>query len=428
MTLIWVSDSYLLSLSKAILLWYTRGQRFVTLSVSPLSHSPSSVLHFKRPLSYRIRDIYPKWKNSQKTSVRRLCPCRISTLKHKVLQYPRVSSFSTSACLSSTNQSFRMSRLKITLESVSKAVSGTQTEIFSRIARLKPSARDSAEGAVTTPLQDQRNGSALTTSTPTLLSHPPSSPAASPPNTSPSLPESSSGPVQYVQGEVNSKKSHSQTSKVNRPAPSTASTSAPPTSSFTSSRHTTHLFHPGSFSVNLDETYNSLAHHVNSYFSSFAMDQEKKKEAKDSSGQSSASVPDPCHQSADTTPGHVCVKDQTLPEISGPVSDPGSALSPKKGLGHYLTYKPTVQAFVGNYIAPLVPRFRTEPKRALSETDKPLPPEDTASKPKEMMESKEQKAAEEKAKRLLLQREKVLNEMLINNNIIKNRNKAGCHP
>lgn len=408
MTVIWVSDSYLLSLNKAIHLWYTQGQRFVTLSVSPF-YNPFDQIHFKRPLSSRIRDIHHNWKYSQKSGIQRQCPCRVSSLKHKVFLYTSVSGFCTSACLGSSDQSYRMSRLKNTLESVSKAVSGTQAEIFSRIARLKPSGRDSAVGAETTPLRDQRNGSALATSAPTLVSHPPSSPSTSPSSTS--IPETSSVPVQYVQAEVKSKNSQSCTTKPYGPATTTASISAPQPTSFTSSRQTTHLFHPGSFSVNLDETYNSLAHHVNSYFSSFTMDQEKKKEAKDCSDQPSTSTPDPCHQSADNAPTRVHVKDQTPTEISAPVSDPGSALSPKKSLGHYLTYKPTVQAFVGNYIAPLVPRFRMEPKHALPETDKPLPPEDAASKPKEIVESKEQKAAEEKARRLLLQREKVLNGM-----------------
>lgn len=385
-----------MSLNKAILLWCTRGQRLLTLSVSPLTNNLSGQLYLKKPLSYRIKDIHYNWKNSQKSVIRRLCPCLGSSLKHKVLLYTNASSFSTSACLGSTDQSYRMSRLKNTLESVSKAVSGTQAEIFSRIARLKPSARDSAVGAETTPLQDQREGSALATSTPTLVSHP-----ASSPNTSPSLPESSTGSAPCVQAEVKSKKSQSQTIKSTEPA----ATKAPPPASFTSSKQTTHLFHPGSFSVNLDETYNSLSHHINSYFSSFTMDQGKKTEGK---GQSPMSTSDSCHQGTDQTPTRGDVNDQTETEISAPVSDPGSALAPKKGLGHYLTYKPTVQAFVGNYIAPLVPRFRTEPKNTLLETDKPLPPENDASKPKEVVESKEQKAAEEKARRLLLQREKVL--------------------
>ncbi|KAK3526672.1 hypothetical protein QTP70_030881, partial [Hemibagrus guttatus] len=393
-------DSYLLYLNKAIHLWYTRGQRFVTVSASPLSHNSSGHLHFKRHLSYRIKDIHHNWKHS----IRRLCPSRVNSLKNKVLLYTSVSSFSTSSCLGSTDQSYRMSRLKNTLESVSKAVSGTQAEIFSRIARLKPSARDSGVGAETGPLQDQRNGSALATSTPALVSHPPSSPATTTP--SPSLPETSSAPVQCVQAEVKSKKSQSQASKTNGPGTPIASTSATPPTGFTSSRSTTHLFHPGSFSFNLDETYNSLAHHINCYFSSYAMDQEKKKDCSDQSSNSS-------HQSSETTPNNVRVKEQT--EVSAPVSDPGSALSPKKGLGHYLTYKPTVQAFVGNYIAPLVPRFRTEPKHALPETDKSLPPEDTAPKPKDMVESKEQKAAEEKARRLLLQREKIIARVSVDN-------------
>ncbi|KAI5100350.1 calcium-independent phospholipase A2-gamma, partial [Silurus meridionalis] len=400
MTILWISDSYILSLNKAIYLWCTRGQKFVTLSVSTWFNKPSGQLHFKRPLNYRIRDLRHTWKHCQKSSILRPCPA-VSFFKHKVLLYTGVSGFSTSAFLGSTNQSYRMSRLKNTLDSVSKAVSGTQAEIFSRIARLKPSAKDGAE---TTALQDQSNGSALSGSSPALVSHPTSSPTASPPNTN--LPETST-----VQVEVKSENSQSLPSKVTRPATTTASTSAPSPIGFTSSRQTTHLFHPSSFSVNLDETYNSLAHHVNSYFSSFAMDTDKKEEAKDCSVQSPTSKPDPCHQSTDNAPTHV--KDQTSSERS--VSDPSSSLSPKKGLGHYLTYKPTVQAFVGNYIAPLVPRFRTEPKRALPETDKPSTPEDPGSKPKEITESKEQKAAEEKARRLLLQREKIIARVSVDN-------------
>lgn len=297
-----------------------------------------------------------------------------------------------------------MSRLKNTLESVSKAVSGTQAEIFSKIAWLKPSVRESVVVSETTPCEDQRNGSTLATSTPTLVSHPPSLPATLPPNS-----ESSSAPVQGVQVEVKAIKSESQTSKTNGPATPTSFMSASLPTSVTSSRPTSHLFLPGSFSVNLDETYNSLAHHINYYFSSFTMAQEKKKEVKDCSDQSSNSS----SQSVNNTRTHI--QDQTLREISASDSDPGPALSNKKGLGHYLTYKPTVQAFVGNYIAPLVPRFRSETKRGLSKTDVSVTPEDTASKPKEVVESKDQKTADEKARRLLLQREKIIARLSVDN-------------
>ncbi|TSK13411.1 Calcium-independent phospholipase A2-gamma [Bagarius yarrelli] len=302
-----------------------------------------------------------------------------------------------------------MSRLKNTLESVSKAVSGTQSEIFSKIAWLKPSAGESGVVSETAPCQDQNNGSTLATSTPTLLSHPPSLTATSPPNTRSNFSESSSEPVQGVQVEVKSAKSERQTSKTNGPGTPTSFTSPSLPTSLTSSRPTTQLFHPSSFSVNLDETYSSLAHHINSYFGSFTMAQEIKKEAKDCSNQSSNSS----SQSVNNT--RTPLQDQTPAEISASVSDPGSVISNKKGLGHYLTYKPTVQAFVGNYIAPLVPRFRSETKRGLPETDASVPTEDTSSKPKEGVVSQEQKAAEEKAKRLLLQREKIIARVSVDN-------------
>ncbi|XP_026996720.1 calcium-independent phospholipase A2-gamma [Tachysurus fulvidraco] len=377
MNFIWVSESYSLSLNKAIHLWYTQGQRFVTLSVSPLSHHLVGHLHFKSSLRYRFGDI----QRIQKCSILRLCPCRNNSLKHKDLLYTSASNFSSTACLRSIDQSYRMSRLKTTLESVSKAVSGTQAEFLSRIARLKPGARDGGAGAETTPLQN--------TSTPALVSHPPSSNAAV--TSSTSLPVTSSASAPYVQSEVKSKKSQSQTSKTNGQDTPTASTSATPPTIFTSYRPNTHLFHPSSFSANLDETYSYLAHHINSHFSGYATDKEKKTEANDCSDQSSNSS----HPAVDN------------PEVSAPVSDSGSALSPKKGLGHYLTYKPTVQAFVGNYITPLVPRFMTESNRVLPETDKSLPPE--------MVEDKEKKAAEEKARRLMLQREKIIARVSVDN-------------
>lgn len=95
-----------------------------------------------------------------------------------------------------------------------------------------------------------------------------------------------------------------------------------------------------------------------------------------------------------------------------PLSDkPNSAASVtpapiKKGLGHYLSYSaPTVQAFLGSYIAPLVPKFRTAESKSATVEEKKL--EDEPVKQVEATISKEQKAAEEKAKKLLLQREKV---------------------
>ncbi|KAI4877292.1 hypothetical protein NFI96_011838, partial [Prochilodus magdalenae] len=345
-----------------------------------------------------------------------------SFLRHKILLYTRISNFNTSTCLGSTDLRHRMSRLKITLKSVSKVVSGTQAEIFSKIARFKPSAsRDEKESETSsekTPPKDQRDGSALA-ATPALVTYPPSSAAASPPNITPSLPEIPSVLSKYVQEqrELKNKRSVGHTSKINGTATITSSQaktgeSVSQTESSSASKQGTPLFHPGSFNVNLDETYNYLAHHVNAYFRSSTKTQEKQNEAKDCLDH--PSVPDQCQNHNDSSTAHVPVKDQTSTSAgSAPLPDPGS---PKKSLGLYLGYStPTVQAFVGSYIAPLVPRFRTESKSAPPETDISLPPEDSAPKQKETERIKEQKAAEEKARRLLLQREKIIARVSVDN-------------
>lgn len=155
----------------------------------------------------------------------------------------------------------------------------------------------------------------------------------------------------------------------------------------TTPKQTTALFHPSTFSVNLDETYNYLASHINSYFSSTTKTQNREVANVDSSARSRRGaltlVPDKPDSAATVTP-----------------------TATKKGLGHYLSYSaPTVQAFVGSYIAPLVPKFRTQESKndALDEKKS----ENGAVKQTEATGGKEPKTAEEKAKKLLLQQEKV---------------------
>uniref|UniRef100_A0AAR2JDL5 PNPLA domain-containing protein n=1 Tax=Pygocentrus nattereri TaxID=42514 RepID=A0AAR2JDL5_PYGNA len=355
MTFRWVPDSYVQSLNRAVYLWHTQGQCVVNVSFHPLCNPPCR-LHVKRPFSYR--ESYHIWKHVhiQKSTIWKVCPCKASSLRHKILLYTRISNFSTSTCLGSTDLSHRMSRLKSTLESVSKAVSGTQAEISSKIARLKRSAsqeeRKSNTSEEAAPLKDQKNGSALA-ATPTLVPQPSSLAPTSPASSTPDLPETPSVPYQYVQDqrELKNKRSVGHTSKV----------SGTDTVKSSQAKLGEPVSHTGS-----------------------STKQEKQKEAKDST--------------------------------SAALLDPGAPSSPKKSLGHYLGYSaPTVQAFVGSYITPLVPKFRTESKSTLPETDKLLPPEDPASKQKESAEIKEQKSAEEKARRLLLQREKIIARVSVDN-------------
>uniref|UniRef100_A0A674MUN5 Calcium-independent phospholipase A2-gamma-like n=1 Tax=Takifugu rubripes TaxID=31033 RepID=A0A674MUN5_TAKRU len=86
----------------------------------------------------------------------------------------------------------------------------------------------------------------------------------------------------------------------------------------------------------------------------------------------------------------------------------------KKGLGHYLSYSaPNVQAFVGSYIAPLVPKFRTQESRNAALDEKKS--ENATFKQTEATAGKEQKTVEEKAKKLLLQQEKIIARVSVDN-------------
>uniref|UniRef100_A0A8C1Y9Y9 PNPLA domain-containing protein n=1 Tax=Cyprinus carpio TaxID=7962 RepID=A0A8C1Y9Y9_CYPCA len=157
--------------------------------------------------------------------------------------------------------------------------------------------------------------------------------------------------------------------RVTATAPPTT-TQAPPT------KQATPLFHPGSLSVNLGETYDYVSQHINSYFSSL------------------------------TKPGpDVAQPMSSRPET--PRTEPSFSLG--KGLGSYWSYSPpSVQGFIGSYITPLVPRFRTEPKSTSVEADEAASDD---AEGKETVQSEDQ----ERARRLLLQREKIVARVSVDN-------------
>lgn len=315
-----------------------------------------------------------------------------------------------------------MSRVRNTLDTVSKAVSGTHTELLSKITRLKPNvlkAQKKAEVNVDSAVKPEESAVTPAASSPTSAAPPSSSPT--PKSICYSSSASSSIPTSGATLEANATASNhphdsAQTAvaatsltvqelkekKLRRVVPAVKAgcarkqeefkTSPSNTESKSStSKQTTALFHPSTFSVSLDETYNYLAHHINSYFGSSTNTQDKKSDNVDSSSASSQG-----QHASDA----VSVSDKK--DASAPVAPPSS----KKGIGHYLSYSaPTVQAFVGSYIAPLVPKFRTAESKSVAVEEKKN--EDTSIKQTEAMITKEQKAAEEKAKKLLLQREKV---------------------
>nr|XP_020515625.1 calcium-independent phospholipase A2-gamma-like [Labrus bergylta] len=330
---------------------------------------------------------------------------------------------STSASRWSAGLSQHMSRVRNTLDTVSKAVSGTQSELFSKIARLKPNAlkaKKEAETSVESTLKAEETPS----STPFDAAAPSTSTTTTPvcneSSAGPSIPTSaatfnasattSSRPPNSAQATIPAAVLAAREVKekrLRRIAPAVKASVAKKQddhvrsvrdseSKSTNPKQTTALFHPSTFSANLDDTYSYLANHINSYFGTKTQDKKD-----DSFGFSSASS-----QGQQTS-------------HSGSVSNKADAVagtpppSSKKGFGHYLSYSaPTVQAFVGSYIAPLVPRFRAAESKSATVEEKS---EESPVKQVEATINKEPTAAEEKAKKLLPQREKIIARVSVHN-------------
>uniref|UniRef100_A0A8C7M938 Calcium-independent phospholipase A2-gamma n=1 Tax=Oncorhynchus kisutch TaxID=8019 RepID=A0A8C7M938_ONCKI len=382
MSLRCVPDSCVLKVSRAANFWHTQGQRAASLPLSSQQHPPCR-FDVRAGLSHKVGFLSWKYTHSTKSRIRnKIWLSRASQIRHRLGLHTSVYYLNTSTSRWSTGLSHTMSRFRSTLDSVSKAVSGSHTELLSKIARLKAKPKQNAIEAgkvyYTWPYSwHYRQPSIVPT---TVASN-----------------GTSNGTTKRLE-------------QVRSPLPTESS--APERATTTVSQQTTtQLFHPSSFSVNLDETYNYLSHHVNSYFSSITKSDEDKEHNTD-------------RGSTDLLP----MSDKTSPGSAAPVSSPSS----KKGIGRYLSYSgDTVQAFVGSYIAPLVPRFSraaAEPKSAAVE-QKRLKAEEAGAKPwqGEVAVNTEQKAAEERAKRLLLQREKIIARVSVDNrtrSLVKALNRA----
>ncbi|XP_038164840.1 calcium-independent phospholipase A2-gamma-like [Cyprinodon tularosa] len=275
----------------------------------------------------------------------------------------------------------QMSRVRSTLDTVSKAVSGTQTELLSKISRLKPKAQkqsqvsvESAEEKTITPTHSPT--ASTKTPTPTPLA------ASAQLAVTPALAPVPNKKLKRISPAV-------RPSSTKKPE----ELPAPPNNignKTTTSKESPGLFHPSTLSANLDETYSYLSHHINSYFGSFAKTQDKKDDGVDNN---------PPQRPTDLVP--VSQKDEPSASVTPPS---------KKSLGQYLSYS----ALVGNYIAPLVPKFRGgESKSSMMEEEKK--PDGVMVKQVEGPKRKEQSAAEEKAKKLLLQREKIIARVSVDN-------------
>ncbi|XP_061577028.1 calcium-independent phospholipase A2-gamma-like [Cololabis saira] len=408
-------------ISRASLMWQTQTRKS-TASLS-LSVTPHFKNYVQQSNSYNIGYLSLRHFHHLRTRGRK--GCKANQVRQRLGLHTSSQYLNTSASRWSAGLSQHMSRVKSTLGTVSKAVSGTHTELLSKISRLKSNA-----------LKGRTAGEASAVSTPRAESIPTSStsaPSSSSPAPKPVLDSSSASPsiatsvATTTALDANATTStHPHTSaqvtaavvtvregqekKLRRVVPIAKATCARKPGELPSSlndneskstapKETTALFHPSTFSVSLDETYTYVAHHVNAYFSSSTKAQDKKRDNVESSSTSTQEK-----QTSNLVP----VSDKTKP--AAPATTPAS----KKSFGQYLSYSaPTMQAFVGNYIAPLVPKFRTgETTPAVLEESKS---EDMAVKQDEAKLSKEQMAADEKAKKLLLQREKIIARVSVDN-------------
>uniref|UniRef100_A0A8D3A6Y1 PNPLA domain-containing protein n=1 Tax=Scophthalmus maximus TaxID=52904 RepID=A0A8D3A6Y1_SCOMX len=338
----WTQNTWL-KVSRAVLLWQRHARKSaVSLPLSGTSHRR---IHVQQPVCHRAGCLLWMCIHHPRNRCRKGWLFKAHQVRQSLGLHTSSLYLKTSASRWSAGLNQHMSRVRNTLDTVSKAMSGTHTELLSKISRLKPN----------------------------------------------SLKALNKTEVSRVVSPVKPSVS------IKEEAPKASSSDSEDKS--TTFKQTTALFHPSTFSVSLDETYNYLAHHINSYFGSSTKTQDKKVDNADCSS-----------DSAQGKKNNELVPVPDKRDSAAPASPPSS----KKGLGHYLSYSaPTVQAFVGSYISPLVPKFRTGESKTAAVEQKKL--EDASAKQVEATMSKEQKAAEEKAKKLLLQREKIIARVSVDN-------------
>uniref|UniRef100_A0A3P9L603 Calcium-independent phospholipase A2-gamma n=1 Tax=Oryzias latipes TaxID=8090 RepID=A0A3P9L603_ORYLA len=343
--------------------------------------------------------------------------CKANHVKQRVGLHTSCLCLNASTSKWSAGLSQHMSRFRSTVDSLSKAVSGTQADLLSIMSRIKSkgsneSPAKSLTGIESTPPSTDGALPSKATTAPT-----PPDPSSASVSTSvaavdvkatTSTPPHTSTQVTVTAAIVTVSDAHEKklrrtvsvvkascAKKLIVPSPllnHTESGSRAP-------KEAPALFHPSTFPVSLDETYTYLAHHINTYFGSDTKTQDQIKDIKDGF----PSLP----QNQQTS---------NLAQISNkpaPTARP-TPPSSKKSFGQYLSSSaPTVQAFVGSYIAPFVPKFRTgEAKSSASEEMKH---EALQVKPIEATVNKEQMGAEEKAKKLQLQREKIIARVSVDN-------------
>ncbi|KAF1485538.1 Calcium-independent phospholipase A2-gamma, partial [Pygoscelis antarcticus] len=382
-------DAYLFFVINPKSLWWKQGNKYLYLYRPKVCWGINHAVHLR---VFHTSEPRCKWARSRTFWYNKY------VYSHDFLYY-RVSKLLTSSSKGLAKVNNRMSRIKSTIESVSKAVSGTHSELVSRIARLK--SHSGTLGKANKSNADANNINANLENDKQV--------------TDARTQDCNRGPA--------AKKSTCANENWESMLVSSSGTyqDSPEDSASTK----THLFHISCFSTNFGETYNFVADHINGYFNyNSVMDQEKKRNAllQDSKSEE--------RNKLDSSENTVMSEEKTVdsaatvaPEaetVGAEKTDTALPVSTKKSIANFLSYPSnSVQAFVDSYIGGLVPKLRSDTKVVSQEKSKQ--PEQEGSEKSEEDKGKEAKTAEEREKHLSLQREKASLHLLVS---IDNRTRA----
>uniref|UniRef100_A0A8C3PKR2 Patatin like phospholipase domain containing 8 n=1 Tax=Calidris pygmaea TaxID=425635 RepID=A0A8C3PKR2_9CHAR len=310
---------------------------------------------------------------------------------HDYLYY-RVSQLLTSS-KGLTKVNNRMSRIKNTIDSVSKAVSGTHSELVSRIARLK--SHSGSLGKTNKSNADANNINANLENAKQVTD-------------ARTQEDCNRGPAakKSTCAKENSESMFGSSSDSDQDTPEDSASTK------------THLFHISYFSTNFGQTYNFVADHVNWYFNNISvMDQEKKSALFHDSKSEERNKLDSSENTVMSEEKTVDSGATLAPEAETPgavKTNTALPVSTKKSIANFLSYPSnSVQAFVDSYIGGLVPKLRSDTKAVSQEKSKQ--PEQEVSEKDEEDKAKEVKTAEERERHLSLQREKIIARVSIDN-------------
>uniref|UniRef100_A0A8C5N776 PNPLA domain-containing protein n=1 Tax=Gouania willdenowi TaxID=441366 RepID=A0A8C5N776_GOUWI len=176
-------------------------------------------------------------------------------------------------------------------------------------------------------------------------------------------------------------------------------------------KQTMQLFQPVNLSTSMDETYKTLAHHINTYFGTNTQGEDgEKNQQQHKDAEEVVYEPERTKDRIIIMSPVSEVKISSLPSAAPPIPVPTT--HSKKGFTHYLSYpRPSVQAFVGSYIAPLVPKFRGEKEKSAAVAVS----ESIVEKEKAVEKTDNEEKEAENVRKLQMQREKIIARVSVDN-------------